>query len=127
MTTNLNLVVQRDSVNTTIIHLYSTLLRNGRIHGLSEITGIYKVYRTYEFCSSRQDPKTEDRSRRVGRAKAYPQRTDVGCSKPSCAVCPTLTGPILRYTNLMPKRPETVRRKTLGHSIRDIISCGYFL
>ena len=28
-------VVQRDSVNTAIIHSYSTLPRNGRIHGLS--------------------------------------------------------------------------------------------
>ena len=36
-------VVQRDSVNMAIILLYSTLPRNGRIHGLSEITGIYKV------------------------------------------------------------------------------------
>ena len=31
--------VQRDSVNTAIIHSYSTLPRNGCIHGLSEITG----------------------------------------------------------------------------------------
>ena len=36
-------VVQMDSVNTAIIHSYSTLPRNGRIHELSEITGIYKV------------------------------------------------------------------------------------
>ena len=36
-------VVQRDSVNTSTIHSYSTLLRNGRIHGLFEITGMYKV------------------------------------------------------------------------------------
>ena len=35
--------VQRHSVNTAIIHSYSTLPRNGRIHGLSEITSIYKV------------------------------------------------------------------------------------
>ena len=43
-------VVERDSVNTAIIHSYSTLPRNGRIHGLSEITGIYKVYRADRFC-----------------------------------------------------------------------------
>ena len=30
-------------MNTSIIHLYSTLPRNGRIHGISENTGIYKV------------------------------------------------------------------------------------
>ena len=29
-------VVQGDNVNTSIIHLYSTLPRNGRIHGLSK-------------------------------------------------------------------------------------------
>ena len=29
-------VVQRDSVNTAIIHSYSTLPHNGRIHGLSK-------------------------------------------------------------------------------------------
>ena len=103
--------VQRDSVNTSIIHLYSTLLRNGRIHGLSEITGIYKVYRTYQFCSSRQDPKTEDWAGRVGRAEADPQRTDVGCPKPSCVVCPTLTGPIFRYAHLVLKdRKRSAKR-----------------
>ena len=33
---------------------------------------------------SRRDPKTEDRTSRVGRAEADPQRTDVGFPKPSC-------------------------------------------
>ena len=42
-------VVQRDSVNTAIINSYSTLPRNGRIHGLSEITGIYKVVGQISF------------------------------------------------------------------------------
>ena len=50
----------------------------------------------------------------VGRVEADPQRTDVGCLKPSCDVSSTLTGPILRYAHLVPKGPETVRRKTLG-------------
>ena len=38
------------------------------------------------FCSSRQDPKTEDRTGRVGRAEVDPQGTKVGCPKPSCVV-----------------------------------------
>ena len=33
--------VQRDSVNTAIIHSYSTLPRNGRIHGLSKKLQVY--------------------------------------------------------------------------------------
>ena len=33
--------VQRDSVNTAIIHSYSTLPRNGRIHGLSKELQVY--------------------------------------------------------------------------------------
>ena len=101
--------VQRDSVNTFIIHSYSTLPRHGRIHGLSEITGIYKVVGQIGFCSSRQDPKTKDRTSRVRRAEANPQRTDVGCLKPSCDMCLTLTGPILRYAHMVPKGPKTVR------------------
>ena len=85
------------------------------------------VSRTDRFCSSQQSPKTEDRVDRVGRAEADPQRTDVGGPKPSCIVCPTLTGPIFHYAHLVTKGPETVRRETLGQSICDIINCGYFL
>ena len=62
--------IQKDSVNTSIIHLYSTLPRNGRIHGLSKNTGIGIGSRTYQFCSSRQGPKAEDRTGRVGRVEA---------------------------------------------------------
>ena len=62
--------IKEDSVNTSIIHWYSTLPRNGRIHGLSKNTGINKGSRTGRFCSSRQDPKAEDRTGRVGRAEA---------------------------------------------------------
>ena len=65
-------------MNTAIIYSYSTLPRNRRIHGLSEITSIYKVYRTDRFRLSQQDPKIKDRTGRVGRADADPQRTDVG-------------------------------------------------
>ena len=42
--------------------------------------------RTDRFCSSRQDPKTEDQTGRVGRIEADRQGTDVGCPKPSCTV-----------------------------------------
>ena len=56
-------------MNTAIIHSYSTLPRNGRIHGLSKNTGINIGSRTGRFCSSRQDLKTEDRTGRVGRAE----------------------------------------------------------
>ena len=62
--------IKEDSVNTSIIHWYSTLPRNGRIHGLSKNTGINIGSRTGRFCSSLQDPKTEDRTGRVGRAEA---------------------------------------------------------
>ena len=37
------------------------------------------------------------------------------------------TGLICHYAHLLSKRPETVCRKTLGHSICDIIGCGYLL
>ena len=95
--------------------------------GYTEITGMYKVIRHISFVRVGKIPKVEDRTGRVGRAGAYPQRTNVGCPKPSCVVCPTLTGPIFRYAHLVPKGPETILRKTLGHSICDIICCGYFL
>ena len=95
--------------------------------GYAEIIAILQGYRTYRFCSSWQDPKTEGRTGRVGRAEADPQRTDVGCPRPSCAVCPTLTGLIFRYAHLLRKGPETIRRKTLCHSIYDIYGCGYLL
>ena len=61
--------IQEDSVNTSIIHWYSTLPRNGRIHGLSKNTSINKGSQTGRFCSSRQDLKTEDRTGRVERAE----------------------------------------------------------
>ena len=93
----------------------------------SEITSILQGYRIDWFCSSRQDPKTKDQTGWVGRAEADPQRTDASCQKPSCDVCPTLTGPIYHYAHLVLKGTETIRQKTLGHSICDIIDCGYFL
>ena len=41
--------------------------------GYLKNTGINKGSRTGQFCSSRQDPKTEDRTGRVGRAEANRQ------------------------------------------------------
>ena len=41
--------------------------------------------------------------------------------------CPTLIGPIFRYAHLVPKGSESICRKTLGHSICDIIGCGYLI
>ena len=41
--------------------------------------------------------------------------------------CPTLIGPIFCYAHLMSKGLEAIRRKTLVHSIYDIIGCRYLL
>ena len=62
--------IKEDGVNTTIIHWYSTLPRNRRIHGLSKKYRYRQGSRTGWFCSSQQDPKTKDRTGRVGRAEA---------------------------------------------------------
>ena len=78
--------IKEDSVNTSIIHLYSTLPRNRRIHRLSKKYRYRHRFSDRSVWSSRQDPKTEDRTRRVGRAEADRQCIDVGCTKPSCAM-----------------------------------------
>ena len=78
--------IKEDSVNTSIIHWYSTLPRHGRIHGLSKITRINIGPQTDRFCSSRQDPKAEDRTGRVRRTEADHQGTDVGFPKAYCSV-----------------------------------------
>ena len=54
--------------------------------GYLKNTGINKGSQTGRFCSSRQNPKIEDRTGRVGRTEADRQGTDVGCWRPSCAV-----------------------------------------
>ena len=41
--------------------------------------------------------------------------------------CSTLTKPIFRYAHLVPKGSESIPRKTLGHSICNIIGCTYLL
>ena len=49
-------------------------------------TGINIGSRIGRFRLSWQDPKTEDRTGRVGRAEGDHQETDVVCPKPSCTV-----------------------------------------
>ena len=117
------LAVQRDSVNTAIIHSYSTLPRNGRIHGLSEIIGIYKVVGLVRVGRIRRR-----KTKLVGTEELKPiLKEPMSVVRNQPALCPTLTGPIFRYAHLVLKGPETIRRKTFGHSICDIIDCGYFL
>ena len=42
-------------------------------------------------------------------------------------MCPTLIRPIFHYAHLVLKGSETISRKTLDHSICDIIGCRYLL
>ena len=41
--------------------------------------------------------------------------------------CLTLIGPIFHYAHMVPKGSESIRRKTLSHSICNIIGCRYLL
>ena len=41
--------------------------------------------------------------------------------------CLTLIGPIFHYAHLVPKGSESISRKTLGHSICNVIDCRYLL
>ena len=115
-----------DSVNTAIIHSYSTLPRNWRIHGLSKITGIYKVVEQVSFVrvGRIQRQKTELVGSEELKSILKEPMSDV---RNHPALCSALTRPICHYAHLMPKGPETVRRKTLGHSVSDIIGYGYLL
>ena len=123
--------VQRDSVNTAIIHSYSTLPRNGRIHGLNYNYRYIQGFRTSRFCSR---AGSEDRGpNRPGRKSwSRSPKTVVGCLKPSCVVCPTLTGPVFRYAHLVPKGSKAICRETLGKfpsatlSVVDIFSRPIF-
>ena len=119
-------VIQRDSVNTAIIPSYSTILRNARIHGLSEITGIYNVVGQVGFVqvSGIRRQKTE----LVGSEELKPiPKEPMLVVRNHPVLYTALTEPILCYAHLLLKGPQTVRRKTLGYSIYDIISYGYFL
>ena len=51
--------------------------------GYLKNTAINIGSRTCRFCSSRQDPKTDNQTGQVGRAEADRQRADDGYSKPS--------------------------------------------
>ena len=114
--------VQRDSVNTSIIHLYSTLPRNGRIHAISENTGIYKVVGQVSFV--RVGRIRRQKTELVGSEELKPIVSEpMSVVRNHPTLCPASTGPICRYAHLLPKRPEPVCRKTLGHSICDIVGC----
>ena len=117
-------VVQGDSVNTAIIHSYSTLPRNGRIHGLSEFTGIYEIVGQIDFVrvGRVQRQKTE----LIGSEELKPIVGEpISVVRNHPALCPASTGPICRYAHLFPKRPEPViPSATL--SVVDIFSIPIF-
>ena len=56
---SLNLDCSRESVNTVIIHSYSTLPRNGCMQGLNRNYRYIQGCRTSWFCWSRQSPRIE--------------------------------------------------------------------
>ena len=116
-----------DSVNTSIIHWYSTLPRNGRIHRLS------KKYRYKQSFSDKsvlfESPASEkQKTELVGSEELKPIVSEpMSIVRNHPLLCPASTGSMCRYAHLLPKRPEPVCRKTLGHSICDIIGCGYLI
>ena len=114
-------------MNTAIIHSYSTLPYNGCIHRLS------KKYRYKQGFSDRSvlfesAGSEKQKTELVGSDELKPivsEPMSVVLDHP--ALCPASTGPICHYAHLLLKGPKTVRRMALGHSISDIIGCGYFL
>ena len=113
--------IKEDSVNTTIIHWYSTLPRNGRIHSyLKKVLGQVGFVRVGRI----RRQKTE----LVGLEELKPIVSEpISVARNHHALCPASTGPICRYAHLLSKRLKPVCRKTLGHSICDIVGCGYLL
>ena len=83
--------IKEDSVNTSIIHWYSTLGRNGRIHGLSKNTGINKRFsdRSVLFESARSESRRPNLSGRKSWSRSSVNR---------CRLSET----ILRYVRLQP-------------------------
>ena len=114
-------------MNTVILRSYSTLPRNGRIHELSEITGIYKVIGQIGFVRVGKIRRQKIEPAGSEELKPILKEPMSVVRRAYCVVCPTLTGPILRYAHLVPKGPESIRLKKLGHYVCDIIGCGYFL
>ena len=102
--------VQRDSVNTAIIHSYSTLPCNGRIHGLSEITGIDKVIRHIGFVWSK-----DRRLNRPGR-KSWSRS-----SKNRCRLSETILCCVSDFNRtdcaLRPSGAEEITRSTERHLV----------
>ena len=113
-------------MNTSIIHLYSTLPHNGRIHGLSKLIGMNKVVEQIGFV--RVGRIRRQKTELVGSEKLKPiVKEPMSVIRNHPVLCLASTGLICHYAHLLPKGPETVCRKTLSHSVGDIIGCGYLL
>ena len=94
--------------------------------GYLKITGIYKVVGQVGFV--RVDRIRRQKTELVGSEELKPiVKGPMSVVRNHPALCLASTGPICHYAHLMPKGLETVRRKTLGHFVCDIIGCGYFL
>ena len=106
--------VQGDSVNTSIIHLYSTLPRNGRIHGLS------KKYRYKHRFSDRsvlfESAESEDRRPNWSGRKNWSRSSRNRC---------WLSETILRCVRLQPDRfaitPICSRRDQKRSAKRNLV------
>ena len=85
--------VQMNSVNTAIIHSYSTLPRNGRIHGLSKI---------YRYKQRLSDKSVESK-------KSEKQKTElVGCPEEGGFDVGSIGGPTPSYPYTTKRiRPDT--------------------
>ena len=62
--------IKEDIVNTSIIHLYSTLPRKGRIRSLPKNTSINRRFSDRLVLSESAGSESKDRTGRVGRAEA---------------------------------------------------------
>ena len=113
-------------MNTAIIHSYSTLPRNGHIQGVKPELPAYT--RLSDMSVLLESAKFEDkRPNWLGSEELKPilgKSLSIVRNHPGC---PTLIGTMFRYAHLVPKGSESIRRKTLGHSIFDIVGCRYLL
>ena len=86
-------------------------------------TDLYKGCRTSRF-SSRRNPRTEDWVGHGQKSWCRASKNRFVRNHPGCS---TLIEPIFRYAHLVPKGSKSIRWKTLGYSICDIIGCRYLL
>ena len=115
---------QKNSVNMAIIHSYSTLPRNGRMQMTKPKLQVYT--RLSDKPVLLESARSEDR--RLIQPDSEELKTIL--ERPLSVVrnhtgCPTLIRPIFYYAHLVSKGSEMIRRKTLGHSVCDIIGCCY--